>query len=153
MRLSPHDRLVIQHDLAESRQLSRYSTLLIPELVKVDYDADTRGAVKVDYADGLGLEAENWIVYRLYGNIRQVDEALVTFGSVPPGAVIGDSFMSIGLRDFPMALRCYQEEHAYVAVDRGAYRVTNISTTGMGRIEEWILVFRSHSPKFRAPGY
>ena len=153
MRPGPLDRLNFQRVLADTRLPGRKLYALIPDLERLEVDPLTESGEAPTYGDGSGQEVVNWRVYAFYANVRNVDQALLTFGAAPPGAVVGDVYLTIGLRDKPMLEAVYQHEHAYLAIDGDPFRPTSFAAAGVGHIEEWIINLVRYAPVFRADGY
>lgn len=152
MRLTPSDRLGFQRDLADTRLDSRKIVLVLPQFVEADFDEFSQSGLSVDLGDGTGRQV-SFITYELFANVRNVDAALQTFGQVPPGAVVGDVFLSVGARDKSVIDQGMINEHAYYFIDGGTWVSTAISAAGVGHAEEWIVTLKTVRPKHRARGY
>ena len=150
--LNSRDRLSIQSGLDVSRQDSRYLYVLIPAFDDFDFDEDTQSGLEVSSGDGTGRTVA-WRHYACYAHIRPVDENLITFGHVPPGAEQGDVFFSIHTRELKVFQEALKREHAYILIDSETWKVNSINTSGVGKVEEHIVNVRKFYPLHRAPGY
>jgi hypothetical protein len=151
MRPTASDRLNFQRALADTRLVSRLIWAVVPQLVKTPgFDADTQSAG--DVSVGLGQEAEAFVRYQLYANVRNVDQALKTFGAAPPGAEVGDTYLTISRRDRPVLDQVKQNDAAYLVVDGDRFRPTSVSAAGVGQVEEWVVMLQRFTPPFPAPG-
>src|SRR3990167_62609 len=101
MRVDPRDRIAIYGDLRDTRVYGRTIAVLIPTLVESasGFDELHDSAIDPSSGDGLGRTA-TWAISNIYANTRTVDQALVTFGQAPPGAQVGDTFITIDKRDY-----------------------------------------------------
>lgn len=154
MRPGPLERLNYQKALADTRLPGRLVYALIPRLERQEVDPLTESGLDPTYDDGTGQELAGWLTYAFHANVREVDQSLLTFGATPPGAVVGDVFMTIGLRDKPVLETVYGNEHAYVAIDGRRFRPTGFSVGGVGHVEEWIVsLVNFAAPSFTAPGH
>lgn len=153
MRPGSYDRLLMQQALADTRLGGRLIHAVRPVLAqRQDYDADTQSAGDVALDDGLPHEAENFRVHALYANVRNVDQSLKTFGAAPPGAEVGDTFITIGLRDHDLMEQVQHDQYAYLVIDGDRFRPTSLTAAGVGRIEEWLVTLQRFSPIYVAPG-
>lgn len=159
MRIDSRDRLGIKSDLRDTRVYGRTLAVLLPTLTictsgSCGYDAQHDSGVdpSCTICDGLGRTA-TFAICNIYANIRTVEQSLVTFGQAPPGAEVGDTFITFGQRDYDTILSCQRDKDAYVSVDGGCFRPTPIQVAGVGQAEEYVVVLKSFKPLFRAPGY
>ena len=153
MRPGPLDRLNFQRVLADTRLAGKPIHCLVPNLERLEVDPLTESGEYPTNGDGSGQEVTAWKVYAVHANVRNVDQALVTFGQAPPGAVVGDVYLTIGLRDKATLEQVYDHEHAYLVIDGDRFKPTSLAAAGVGHTEEWIVNCVRHNPVFRAPGY
>ena len=160
MRVDSRDRLSVRDDLLDTRSPGRTIALLAPTVEECEsagcgYDAASDSGIDATCSscDGLGQVVTNWAVSEIKANIRIVDQALVTFGQTPAGSQLGDTFVTIGLRDLPMMRMVYNNPNAYIALDNHSFRPNSIEAAGLGRIEEYVVLLVSNRPRFRKKGY
>lgn len=157
MRVFPRDRLSVKDALADTRLPGRTIALLVPAFVECpicgyDETQDTGFDPSCATCGGLGRTA-TWATSQIYANVRYVDAALMTYGQTPPGARVGDTILSIGLRDYAEMLRVYNTKDSYIWLDSQAMRPTAIQNAGLGQTEEHVVVVAAFQPPFRATGY
>jgi hypothetical protein len=150
--LTSRDRLAIREGLDVSRLDSRFLHVLIPAFDNWDFDEETQSGNEVSQGDGTGRSV-TWRHYALYAHLRPVDQSLITFGHVPPGAEQGNVFFSIHPRELEVFQNALNREHAYVLLDGEAWHVNSITTSGVGKVEEYIVNVKKFHPLHRAPGY
>lgn len=154
MRHTPGDRLNLRDSLTEVRQMNDGLTVLIPTVVeKSTFDRDTDADRDVSLGDGTGRTA-TWTVQQIQAMVREVNVHLVTFGSVPPGAEIGDLLVAIGVRDVATFTAAQLNEFAYVWARNERYKIWGINGLGVARVEEYIVwLRRSGQTVLRNPDY
>jgi len=152
MILTSVDRLNFRRDLASTRLGGRKLYVLIPTITEVSFDGETQTSKDISSGDGTGRTVV-WKTHALYANVRNVDSALKTFGQAPPGAEVGDTFLTVNTRDKAMLDQAYNQEHHYVVLDGQTYRITDLEAAGVGQTEEWVINLRSYTPLFRLSGY
>lgn len=152
MFVNPRERLTFQADLRDTRVIGRTIGVVIPTLTDTSFDAEHDSAVDPSSGTGLGRTA-TYAISNLYANIRTVDESLKTFGQTPPGAQIGETFITINKRDYDTLLACLNNKDAYLMVDGSPFRPKAIEIAGVGQTEEYVVSLVSFNPLFRAAGY
>lgn len=151
MRPSSQDRLNFQRALADTRLGGRQIHAVVPLIVRDQgFDVDTQSAG--DVSQGLGEDVEQFRVYAFFANVRDVDQALKTFGQAPPGVEVGDTFITVSRRDFDMMLQVKQNEHAYIFIDGNRFRPSGVSVAGVGQVEEYVVPLQRFHPQHIAPG-
>lgn len=142
MRHSPVDRLNLRDSLTEVRQMNDGLTVLIPTVVeKTTFDRDTDADRDVSLGDGTG-RTFTWTAQVVQAMVREVNVHLVTFGSVPPGAEIGDLLVAIGVRDVATFSNARLTDLAYVWARGERYHIWGINGLGVARVEEYIVWLR-----------
>jgi len=159
MAVTSRDRVDMIGDLASTRLSSRHIAAVVPMLVECTspgcgFDELNNSGIDpaCEFCDGLGRTA-TFAISRLYANVRHVDQALLTFGQVPPGAQVGDTFLTVNPRDLLTMQACLNNQDAYFFIDGHAFRPTAIQVAGLGQIEEYVVVVQSYQPLWRAAGY
>lgn len=160
MRIDSRDRLSFRDSLRDTRIYGRTVALLVPTFTNCStpgcgYDAVQDSGLNPSCAecDGLGRTA-TWVAAQVYANIRNVDQALLTFGQAPPGAQVGSTFLTIGPRDKAMLDAVYAEKDAYILLDGRTFRPTSIEIAGVGQVEEYVILLASFQPVYPRPtGY
>ena len=158
MHVSSRERLSVKDALADTRLPGRTIAILVPSFTECPvcgYDElhDSGFDPSCATCGGLGRTA-TWAVVNIYANVRFVDQALITFGQKPPGAKIGSTFMTIGLRDYDTLMQVYNNKDSYLFVDSLTFRPTSTpSAAGLGQVEEYVIALESFAPVFRATGY
>ncbi len=150
MKTTPLDRLHYQGDLADTR-FGRLIYACVPTLARTNFDTDTQSGL--DLSDGLGEAASAWRVYAFRSNVRDVDVALLTYGHVPPGVILGDVLISFGLRDLPALTQVTNDPNGYIDIDGVFFQADRLTPSGVGYIEEYTANCRAHTPVHRAPGH
>lgn len=153
MHISSQDRLGFRDVLFDTREGSRLSYLVIPVLVRDDYDIDTGSGDDISEGNGLGQVAGQFRIYAVRVHFRSVDAMLMTFGHVPPGVVLGDALVNFGPRDLYAFKQAMADDNSYLLIDGEPYHIISILAAGVGQIEEYAMDARKFSPLFRAPGY
>lgn len=160
MPITPRDRLGFQTVLRDTRVFGRTVTLLVPTLTicptaGCGYDALHDSGVNPSCAvcEGLGRLVAQWVTYRIFANIREVDEGLIAARQQPPGSVMGQTFLTVGLRDYPVVLAGLNNKDSYLAVDASTFRPDSLQTAGVGQAEEYVVLLKTFTPIFRATGY
>jgi len=156
---SSRDRLTLRDGLRDTRLVSRLTHVLIPTVTECpqtgcgyDQTRDSGLDPSCETCDGLGQIA-TFKVSSIYANIRVVEQALLTFGQAPPGAQVGDTFLTIDRRDWAALDLCSQNKDAYLSIDGGHFRPHSVENAGVGQIEEHVVMLRSYKPKFTKAGY
>jgi len=153
MKVQPHERIDIRRSLADTRLSSRKVYLCVPTFEDDAFDLDDQSANDPSAAgDGTGRTA-TWVVYAVFCNIRDVDTKLIAFGTVPPGAVLGDTLVSYSTRDKDAFRNAYDNENAYLDIDGTRLRLVGIATSGLGETEEYLGVARRFTPIWTAAGH
>lgn len=142
MQHTPGDRLNLRQDLLAVRVMSETVVVLIPTAVTDGtYDVDTDAARDVSVGDGTG-RTWTWLTQQVIAMIREVDVNLITFGSVPPGAELGDLLITIGVRDGETLITAQRNKEAYVWARGARYRPAGINGLGVARVEDYIVQLR-----------
>lgn len=159
MQVTSRQRLAVADALAGTRKGGRTIAILIPTLTECTEDGcgfdenhDSAIDPSCSSCDGLGRTA-TWAVSNILANIRFVDNALKSFGTVPPGAEVGDFVISYSIRDKAMVEQCLNEKDAYISLEGKRHRPVSINSAGIGQIEEYVSVVKAFSPIFTKAGY
>lgn len=151
MRPTAAERLLFQRALADTRIGGRRIHAVVPLLVRDQgFDPDTQSGG--DTSLGLGQTPEAFRVMALFANVRNVDQALKTFGQAPPGAEVGDVYITIGLRDKATLEQVMNHDDAYLVIDGDRFRPSSLSAAGVGQVEEWVVTLHRTSARFTATG-
>ena len=160
MRVGPRERLDFSQALTDTRIYGRTIAVLVPALAECSgsscgFDELHDSAINPSCGDcnGLGRTVSSWAIATIYANVRNVDEMLVLFQKAPPGARIGETFLTISLRELDQVKRCWNDKDSYLAIDSNFFRPKSIEAAGVGYAEEWVVTLAAFSPVFRANGY
>ncbi len=154
MRHTPADRLMVQDGLHEVRAMNDGVVVLTPTTTDLPtYDADTGAATDVSVGDGTG-RTFTWLKQEVSAMVREVNVHLITFGSVPPGAEIGDLLIAVGERDVATFTASQKEELGYVWARGERYRVWGVNGLGVAKVEGYIVWLRRAGQRVaRHPDY
>lgn len=160
MRISPHERMTFQDSLRDTRIYGRTIAILIPTLVECavpgcgfDELHDSAADPSCASCNGLGRTVSSWAIAEIFANVRNVDQSLVNFQQAPPGMKVGETFITISLRDVEMLRKVSHDKDSYLSVDGNAFRPRSIEVAGIGHTEEYVIPLAAFSPIFRASGY
>jgi len=154
MRHTPADRLMVQDALHEVRVMNDGVVVLTPTVTNgPTFDVDTNAAADVSIGDGTG-RTFSWLAQQVSAMVREVNVHLITFGSVPPGAEIGDLLIAVGERDVVTFTTSQQNELSYVWARGERYRVWGVNGLGVAKVEGYVVwLRRSGSTVARHPDY
>lgn len=159
MPITSRDRLSFRDSLADTRLSGRQITLLFPTwtecpLPGCGYDElhDSAADPSCAACGGLGRTAV-WAAVRVYANVRVVEQSLLTFGQAPPGAQVGDTFLTVDARAKELLDKMYHDKDAYLSIDGKHFRPNSIEVAGVGQVEEYVALLASYKPMAPAAGY
>lgn len=154
MRHTPADRLMVQDALHEVRVMNDGVVVLTPTITDgATYDPDTNAAADVSIGDGTG-RTYSWLAQTVSAMVREVNVHLVTFGSVPPGAEIGDLLIAVGERDVDTFTSSQKNELSYVWARGERYRVWGVNGLGVAKVEGYVVWLRRNGQSVaRHPDY
>lgn len=152
MRVDPRDRLSIRSGLDDVRLFNREIAVLIPIPTDTAYDVQTDSGRDVSKGDGTG-QAVDFVVYRVVANLREIDQNMIAYGHVAPGAEVGDYYFTVRERDRKIFQAAFDDPQAYLLADGETFRVFSLNTAGVGRAEEYVVTARKFRPRWRKPGY
>jgi hypothetical protein len=156
MDVTSLDRIGFRDSLHDMVSAGRPITVLIPTLTNISatsFDADVQTGTDSMSGNGTGRTA-TWTVYELRGFLKPINQALVTYGQVPPGVESGDMVMTARLLDQEVLLEAYRNEYHYIYIDGETFRITTTVYSGIGQVDEVIVGCRKFNPAvFRCAGY
>ena len=154
MQITSRDRMGYRDVMRDIRNGARLIHVCIPTFTDGDYDANHDSSADPTSAtyNGLG-RTPTWTISAIYANIRDVDLSLIQFGQAPVGATIGDTSISVGLRDKDLLLSCLDNKDAYIVIDGDRLRPTALQVAGVGKIEEYVSILRTFHATYVATGY
>ncbi len=145
MLIDSRNRLFVRDLLQQTRTSGRTISVLIPRFGNGAFDQDTQSGLDISDGTGAGRTVE-WEAYQLVCHIRPVDQALITWGSVPAGVQTGDTLLYVSPQNKALMERARDNEYAYLVIDGDIFRAISLASAGIGQAEEWSVTCRKFEP-------